>query len=140
MVDGEVLVAPLTNPDWMPAVRRAAALVTDSGGVTCHAAIVARELGVPAVVGTRSGTRTLHDGDEVTVDGNTGRVWSGRVQDGPRGRSAAVGAPVEGPVGPPSPETIATGLYVNLADAGTGRARSPRCRSTGWGCSARNCC
>jgi pyruvate,water dikinase len=116
--DGEVLVAPLTNPDWMPAVRRAAALVTDTGGVTCHAAIVARELGVPAVVGTRSGTRTLHDGDEVTVDGNTGQVWTGHPADVPAVVRSTVSAPPDtGRAAPPPPETIATGLYVNLADA-----------------------
>jgi pyruvate,water dikinase len=67
--DGEVLVAPMTNPDWVPAMRRASALVTDSGGMTCHAAIVSRELGVPAVVGTRTATTSLRDGEIVTVDG-----------------------------------------------------------------------
>ncbi|SFE87091.1 phosphoenolpyruvate synthase [Blastococcus tunisiensis] len=114
MVDGEVLVAPLTNPDWMPAVRRAAALVTDHGGVTCHAAIVARELGVPAVVGTRNGTRTLTDGEEVTVDGNTGRIWAGRRETTP-GPVATV--QVGGPdTAPAAVETIGTGLHVNLAD------------------------
>ena len=114
MLDGEILVAPLTNPDWMPAVRRAAALVTDTGGITCHAAIVARELGVPAVVGTRSGTRTLNDGDEVTVDGNTGRVWAGRLPDAP---GVVVSEPrAAEPSAPAAPETIGTGLYVNLAD------------------------
>ena len=117
MVDGEVLVAPLTNPDWMPAVRRAAALVTDTGGVTCHAAIVARELGVPAVVGTRSGTRTLTDGQEVTVDGNTGRIWAGRLTGAPAVAAAATPARATGPGAAVAPETIATGLYVNLADA-----------------------
>ena len=54
--DGEVLVAPMTSPDWVPAMRRAAALVTDGGGMTCHAVIVSRELGVPCVVGTRTAT------------------------------------------------------------------------------------
>ena len=118
LLNGEILVAPLTNPDWMPAVRRAAALVTDTGGVTCHAAIVARELGVPAVVGTRSGTRTLHDGDEVTVDGNTGQVWTGRstAAPGPALRPAPAPLVLER-TAQPSPETVATGLYVNLADA-----------------------
>jgi pyruvate,water dikinase len=117
LVNGEVLVAPLTNPDWMPAVRRASALVTDTGGITCHAAIVARELGVPAVVGTRSGTHTLHDGDEVTVDGNTGQVWIGHAPDAPPvTRPRATVAPAAAPAAPPAPETIATGVYVNLAD------------------------
>lgn len=110
LLDGEVLVAPLTNPDWMPAVRRAAALVTDSGGITCHAAIVARELGVPAVVGTRTATRTLVDGDEVTVDGDTGRVTAGRAPT----RSAPAAVTQVSSAG--GLEIIATGLSVNLAD------------------------
>jgi pyruvate,water dikinase len=110
--DGEVLVAPLTNPDWMPTVRRAAALVTDSGGITCHAAIVARELGVPAVVGTRTATRTLTDGIEVTVDGDGGRVLTGLAVPSPR--PAAVQG--TGPASPAAPEVTATGLMVNLAD------------------------
>ena len=81
----------MTNPDWLPTIRRAAALVTDTGGMTCHAAIVARELGVPCVVGTRTATRDLHDGTTVTVDGTHGRVLSGRVEEAPaglRGRTA----------------------------------------------------
>ena len=56
LVDGEILVAPMTNPDWLPTIRRAAAIVTDSGGMTCHAAIVAREVGVPCIVGARTAT------------------------------------------------------------------------------------
>ena len=74
LVDGEVLVAPTTSPDWVPTIRRACAVVTDSGGLTCHAAIVTRELGVPCVVGARSATTTFRDGDLVVVDGTTGTV------------------------------------------------------------------
>ncbi|GAA3162165.1 phosphoenolpyruvate synthase [Blastococcus jejuensis] len=114
MRDGEVLVAPLTNPDWMPAVRRAAALVTDTGGITCHAAIVARELGVPAVVGTRSGTRTLVDGDEVTVDGATGQVLAGHPAA--PASAPAPRATAEGGAPAATPEVLGTTLYVNLAD------------------------
>ncbi|HEV7186981.1 MAG TPA: phosphoenolpyruvate synthase [Blastococcus sp.] len=110
MQDGEVLVAPLTNPDWMPTVRRAAALVTDTGGITCHAAIVARELGVPAVVGTRTATKTLTDGMEVTVDGDTGQVLPGRQAPAPAPRVQERAAPTE------TIEVVATGLTVNLAD------------------------
>ena len=80
LLGGEILVAQMTNPDWLPTIRRAAALVTDTGGMTCHAAIVARELGVPCIVGTRTATRDLHDGTIVTVDGAHGRVLSGRVE------------------------------------------------------------
>jgi len=74
---GDVLVAPMANPDWAPAVRRAAALVTDGGGVTCHGAIVARELGVPCVVATRIATSRLDEGSVVTVDGDQGVVIHG---------------------------------------------------------------
>lgn len=76
---GEVLVAAMTSPDWMPTMRRAAALVTDGGGMTCHAAIVSRELGVPCVVGTRDATRLLRDGEIVTIDGRAGRVYAGEL-------------------------------------------------------------
>ena len=76
---GEVLVAAMTNPDWVPLLRRASALVTDGGGMTCHAAIVSRELGVPCVVGTRDATRVLTDGMPVTVDGARGTVTAGTV-------------------------------------------------------------
>jgi pyruvate, water dikinase len=79
---GEVLVADTTTPDWEPVMKTAAAIVTNRGGRTCHAAIVARELGIPAVVGTDAGTRTFASGAEVTVscaEGDIGRVYEGRV-------------------------------------------------------------
>ena len=79
---GEVLVAEMTDPDWEPVLARAAALVTDQGGRTCHAAIVSRELGIPCVVGTRTGSHVLHDGDRVTVscaEGDEGRVYAGEL-------------------------------------------------------------
>jgi pyruvate,water dikinase len=72
--EGDILVAPMTNPDWLPTIRRAAAMVTESGGMTCHAAIVARELGVPCVVGARKATELLSNGAMVTVDGSRGEV------------------------------------------------------------------
>jgi len=78
--DGDVLVAEMTDPDWEPVMKRAAAIVTNRGGRTCHAAIIARELGVPAVVGCGDATTTLAEGDEVTVscaDGDTGHVYEG---------------------------------------------------------------
>jgi pyruvate,water dikinase len=77
---GEVLVADMTDPDWEPVMKRASAIVTNRGGRTCHAAIIARELGIPAVVGTGSATSTLADGQEVTVsaaEGDTGLVYDG---------------------------------------------------------------
>ncbi|HJE58369.1 MAG TPA: phosphoenolpyruvate synthase [Nocardiopsis listeri] len=74
--DGDVLVCPYTNPTWTPLFRRAAAVVVDSGAVGSHAAIVAREYGIPAVMGTGTGTSTLTDGERVTVDGARGAVTS----------------------------------------------------------------
>jgi len=79
---GEVLVASMTDPDWEPIMKRAAAIVTDRGGRTCHAAIVSRELGVPCVVGTGHGTEALADGQVVTVscaEGETGAVYRGAL-------------------------------------------------------------
>ncbi|HEX3304089.1 MAG TPA: phosphoenolpyruvate synthase, partial [Thermomicrobiales bacterium] len=79
---GEVLVAPMTDPDWEPVLKGAAAVVTDEGGRTCHAAIVARELGIPCVVGALRGTQILKDGQEVTIscaEGEEGKVYAGRV-------------------------------------------------------------
>lgn len=113
MLDGEVLVAPMTNPDWVPAIRRAAAVVTDGGGMTCHAAIVSRELGVPCVVGARVATEVLTDGQIVTVDGARGVVMEGAVAVAPVSTPAQ---PAAGGVGAIE-EELATRLYVNLAMA-----------------------
>ncbi|UVO10982.1 phosphoenolpyruvate synthase [Mycobacterium sp. SVM_VP21] len=114
LVDGEILVAPMTNPDWLPTLRRASALVTETGGMTCHAAIVARELGVPCVVGTGRATTALHDGQTVMVNGTQGVVAAGgpatvRVTPSPPASRAAV-------------ETTGTKIYVNLAMADTAEA------------------
>ena len=79
---GDVLVAEMTDPDWEPVMRRVAAIVTDKGGRTAHAAIVSREFGLPCIVGTERGTSLLRDGDEVTVscaEGAEGHVYAGRV-------------------------------------------------------------
>ena len=79
---GEVLVAPSTSPDWEPVMKTASAIITDHGGRTCHAAIVARELGVPAVVGAEAATSKLHNGEQVTVScagGDVGVVYAGKV-------------------------------------------------------------
>ena len=80
---GDVLVADMTDPDWEPIMKRAAAIVTNRGGRTCHAAIIARELGIPAVVGAGDATRILSDGQDVTVscaEGDTGFVYEGLVE------------------------------------------------------------
>ncbi|PJK10569.1 phosphoenolpyruvate synthase [Lysobacteraceae bacterium NML95-0200] len=79
---GDVLVADMTDPDWEPVMKRAAAIVTNRGGRTCHAAIIARELGVPAVVGTGNALDTITDGDAVTVscaEGDTGFIYKGAL-------------------------------------------------------------
>lgn len=77
---GDVLVTDMTDPDWEPIMKRASAIVTNRGGRTCHAAIIARELGIPAVVGCGNATRVLNDGNEVTVscaEGDTGYIYEG---------------------------------------------------------------
>lgn len=71
---GDILVAPMTTPDYLPALKRASAVITDEGGLTCHAAIVARELGIPCIIGTKTATKVLKDGDLVEVDANKGVV------------------------------------------------------------------
>lgn len=78
---GDVLVTDMTDPDWEPIMKRASAIVTNRGGRTCHAAIIARELGIPAIVGTGEGTDRIKDGHEVTVscaEGDTGYIYSGK--------------------------------------------------------------
>jgi pyruvate,water dikinase len=80
--DGEVLIAPSTDPDWEPILKRAAAVVTEQGGRTCHAAIVSREMGLPCVVGTGDATKAIATGRDVTVscaEGDEGRVYDGRL-------------------------------------------------------------
>ncbi|HYB66179.1 MAG TPA: phosphoenolpyruvate synthase [Steroidobacteraceae bacterium] len=80
---GDVLVADITDPDWEPVMKRAAAIVTNRGGRTCHAAIIARELGIPAVVGCGDATQRIHDGQPVTVscaEGDTGQVYDGMLE------------------------------------------------------------
>jgi pyruvate,water dikinase len=72
--EGEILVAPTTSPSWAPAFQKIRAAVTDVGGVMCHAAIVCREYGLPAVVGTGSATSILKTGQKVKVDGATGEI------------------------------------------------------------------
>ncbi|HPN80937.1 MAG TPA: phosphoenolpyruvate synthase [bacterium] len=81
--EGEVLVAPMTDPDWEPVMKKAAAIITDSGGRTCHAAIVSRELGVPCVVGTGRASKELKNGKELTVscaEGEIGKVYGGLLK------------------------------------------------------------
>jgi len=80
VLSGDILVAEMTTPDFVPAMKRAVAIVTDRGGRTAHAAIVSRELGIPCVVGSEAATATLKDGQVITVDGGKGKVYDGRIE------------------------------------------------------------
>ncbi len=75
MEKGDILVAEFTTPLFLPAILKASAIVTDIGGILCHAAIVAREYRIPCIVGTGNATKVLHDGQEVQVDGSTGILY-----------------------------------------------------------------
>jgi len=81
MKDKDILVTRMTNPDWVPYMKIAGAIVTDDGGTTCHAAIVSREMGVPCIVGARNATKLLQMGNEYTVDAKAGVVYAGLVED-----------------------------------------------------------
>lgn len=108
---GDVLVTRKTEPDWVPLMKKASAIVTDEGGMTAHAAIVSRELGIPCVVGTQEATRRIADGAEVTVDARAGVVYRGRL-------AVPAAAPAPAPAtgaGAGAPLVTATRLYVNLA-------------------------
>jgi len=80
VLEGDVLVAEMTTPDFVPAMKRAAGIVTDRGGRTAHAAIVSRELGIPCIVGCENATATLKDGQVITVDGSNGKVYEGKIE------------------------------------------------------------
>ncbi|HSD25266.1 MAG TPA: phosphoenolpyruvate synthase [Solirubrobacterales bacterium] len=111
--EGDVLVTHMTAPDWVPLMRRSAAIVTDSGGMTCHAAIVSRELGIPCVVGAADATSKLRDGELVTVDATHGTVYEGEVTvSADQENGSGDGS---GPVGGWAPVT-ATQLLVNLSE------------------------
>ncbi|MEK7551555.1 MAG: phosphoenolpyruvate synthase [Patescibacteria group bacterium] len=105
VMPGDVLVAPQTNPDYVPAMKKASAIVTDSGGTTSHAAIISRELGIPAVVGTHEATHKLKNGNVITVDGTKGEIYDGGY--------ATIGS---AKVTVQSDLKTATKVYVNLAE------------------------
>ncbi|WP_283403421.1 phosphoenolpyruvate synthase [Halorubrum sp. DM2] len=111
--EGDVMVTEMTMPDMVPAMKRAAGIVTDEGGMTSHAAIISRELGVPAVVGTGNGTRVLEDGQHVTLDGDKGTVRAGEAESAEPGEEFE---PVEAarPETPVKPMT-ATEVKVNVS-------------------------
>ncbi|MYL17814.1 phosphoenolpyruvate synthase [Halorubrum terrestre] len=111
--EGDVMVTEMTMPDMVPAMKRAAGIVTDEGGMTSHAAIISRELGVPAVVGTGNGTRVLEDGQQVTLDGDKGTIRAGESESAESGEEFE---PVEAarPETPVKPMT-ATEVKVNVS-------------------------
>jgi pyruvate,water dikinase len=108
---GEILVTEMTTPDWVPAMKIAAAVITNLGGKTCHAAIVSRELGVPCIVGTENATKVLKNGDVVTVDGQRGFVFKGALAEKVEGKAQIPGAPMD----ISSQIVTATKVYVNLS-------------------------
>ncbi len=123
---GDVLVADMTDPNWEPVMKRAAAIVTNRGGRTCHAAIIARELGIPAIVGCGDATETLTDGDTVTVsctEGDTGHVYRGRLDFEviTRDISAMPDVPVKVMMNVGNPELAFE--FAQLPNAGVGLAR-----------------
>jgi pyruvate, water dikinase len=107
---GDVLVAEMTTPDWVPLMKKASAIVTDGGGMTCHAAIVSREMGLPCVVGTRNATKILKDKMLVTVDGTHGVVYEGKLKEEKKEQVAEMTGIFRG-----APLVTATKLYINLA-------------------------
>ncbi|MGC2372335.1 MAG: phosphoenolpyruvate synthase [Solirubrobacteraceae bacterium] len=121
--DGDVLVTHMTAPDWLPLLRRAAGVVTDSGGMTCHAAIVSRELGIPCVVGTGEATRKLRDGEIVTVDATNGLVLEGSAASTEpvtdvhhAGTAISTGTPAAGTPASVAAPVTATQILVNLSE------------------------
>lgn len=112
---GEILVAPQTNPDFVPAMRKAVAIVTDRGGRTSHAAIVSRELGIPCVVGTEKGTKKLKNGLIITVNGSTGEIYRGGVLGKNQTKTLHLAFRDYKIPKPPIVKT-ATKVYVNLAE------------------------
>ncbi|WBW49673.1 phosphoenolpyruvate synthase [Peptoniphilus equinus] len=124
--EGDILVTEMTNPDMVPAMRKAAGVVTDEGGRTCHAAIVSRELQIPCIVGGKNATKVLKDGMEVTVDATRGVVYEGFVlkeEDKPKDTSPAQGGAVMSGAWVESFKSnlapiTATKIYMNLGEPG----------------------
>src|SRR3989441_2191407 len=109
MKDKDILVTRMTNPDWVPYMKIAGAIVTEDGGTTCHAAIVSREMGIPCIVGARNATKLLQGGKEYTVDAKAGVVYAGLVEEVLRPAAAAVQQiPTVIPV-------TSTRIYVNIS-------------------------
>jgi len=110
---GDILVTKMTNPDWVPYMRVAGAIVTDDGGMTCHAAIVSRELGIPCIVGTGNATQVMKTGKDYTVDAKTGVVYEGVIKEAVKPAAPAAAAGVAPSVSELVPVT-GTKVYMNL--------------------------
>ncbi|MGL5207600.1 MAG: phosphoenolpyruvate synthase [Acidaminococcaceae bacterium] len=112
--EGEILVTEMTAPDWVPAMKKAKAIVTDSGGMTCHASIVSRELGIPCIVGTKSrgesATTTIKDGIDITVDATNGVVYEGIIESAKKPEAAGTVVAAE------TFPVTGTKIYMNLGD------------------------
>ena len=124
--EGEILVTEMTAPDWVPAMKKAKAIVTDSGGMTCHASIVSRELGIPCVVGTKSrgtsATTKIKSGMQITVDATNGIIYDGVISDliaAPRPAEAGPGFAVE------TFPVTGTKIYMNLGDPDLAQRYAP---------------
>ena len=124
--EGEILVTEMTAPDWVPAMKKAKAIVTDSGGMTCHASIVSRELGIPCVVGTKSrgtsATTKIETGMQITVDATNGIIYDGVISDliaAPRPAEAGPGFAVE------TFPVTGTKIYMNLGDPDLAQRYAP---------------
>jgi len=117
--DGEILITEMTAPDWVPAMKKAKAIITNSGGMTCHAAIVSRELGIPSIVGTASrgkpATEVIKTGDEITVDAKNGVVYKGILEEA-KPAQAAAGVPATTAEVVESYPITGTKIYVNLGE------------------------
>ncbi|MBR2835495.1 MAG: phosphoenolpyruvate synthase [Coriobacteriales bacterium] len=120
--DGEILVTLMTAPDWVPAMQKARAIVTDAGGMTCHAAIVSREMGIPCIVGTAShsqeATASIKDGQEITVDATNGTVYDGIIkslvkkEEEPAAQVSGAATVIAAPAVP----VTGTKIYMNLGN------------------------
>jgi len=118
--DGEILITEMTAPDWVPAMRKAKAIITNSGGMTCHAAIVSRELGIPCIVGTASrgapATEAIKSGEEITVDATNGVVYEGLLEEATKPAAAPTAAGEGAAVAVESYPVTGTKIYVNLGE------------------------
>src|SRR5947209_470546 len=108
MKEKDILVTRMTNPDWVPYMKIAGAIVTEDGGTTCHAAIVSREMGIPCIVGARNATKLMQTGQEYTVDAKSGVVYNGLVEEVLRATQPQHEIPTVIPI-------TATKIYVNIS-------------------------